>query len=229
MNDTIANNTAGNAGNGGGGILGGGPAGAAGTGGGVGVSSGTLNTRNTIVALNTAASGLDVFGAFISLGHNFIGKADGSSGFTNGSNGDQAGTIASPINPLLGPLQNNGGSTQTLRPAANSPVVNAGDSCVVNQSCSPQDIGFNLTTDQRGLPRNAQGAVDIGYVEISSLSVTIDQATGQLDPTNSQPINFTAVFGSPVTGFTSSGISLGRIDSKCISRVYRYYRQRHNL
>jgi hypothetical protein len=38
--------------------------------------------------------------------------------------------------------------------------------------------------------------------------VTIDQASGQADPTNASPINFTVVFSEAVTGFTGSGVSL---------------------
>jgi hypothetical protein len=49
------------------------------------------------------------------IGHNFVGRSDGGTGFTDGVNGDQAGTIASPKDPLLGPLQNNGGPTETRR------------------------------------------------------------------------------------------------------------------
>jgi hypothetical protein len=37
--------------------------------------------------------------------------------------------------------------------------------------------------------------------------VTINQAVGQLDPTNNQPINFTVVFSEPVGGFNLSDIS----------------------
>jgi hypothetical protein len=39
-------------------------------------------------------------------------------------------------------------------------------------------------------------------------SVTINQAAGQADPVSAEPINFTAVFSSPVTGFTSADVSL---------------------
>lgn len=38
-------------------------------------------------------------------------------------------------------------------------------------------------------------------------TVTINQATGQADPTSTSPIHFTATFSEPVTGFTSSDIS----------------------
>jgi hypothetical protein len=38
--------------------------------------------------------------------------------------------------------------------------------------------------------------------------VTIDKAAGQLDPTNTSPINFTAVFSKPVSGFTGAGVTI---------------------
>src|SRR5205823_2329597 len=39
-------------------------------------------------------------------------------------------------------------------------------------------------------------------------AVTINQAAGQADPTSSSPINFTAVFSEPVSGFSSAGVTL---------------------
>src|SRR5881396_3839752 len=39
-------------------------------------------------------------------------------------------------------------------------------------------------------------------------TVTIDQAAGQADPTSAPPINFTAVFSKPVSGFTGAGVTL---------------------
>jgi len=39
-------------------------------------------------------------------------------------------------------------------------------------------------------------------------TVTIDQAAGQVDPTSSSPINFTAVFSEPVSGFTGTGVTI---------------------
>src|SRR5206468_212174 len=38
---------------------------------------------------------------------------------------------------------------------------------------------------------------------------TINQAAGQADPTNAAPINFTAVFSKPVSGFTGTDVTLG--------------------
>ena len=81
-------------------------------GGGISNSGGTVNIQNTIVAGNPGANP-DVESLFTSLGFNLIGNKDGSNGFTDGVLGDQAGTTGSPINPLLGALQDNGGFTQT--------------------------------------------------------------------------------------------------------------------
>src|SRR5437016_8728228 len=39
-------------------------------------------------------------------------------------------------------------------------------------------------------------------------AVTINQAAGQADPTGSSPINFTAVFSEPVSGFSGAGVTL---------------------
>jgi hypothetical protein len=93
-------------------------------------------------------------------GFNLIGQTDGSSGWVGS---DLTGTVAVPFDPLLGPLQNNGGPTPTMAPALSSAVVDQGYS-------------FGLTTDQRGaarpfvyptttLPPSGDGS-DIGAVEL---------------------------------------------------------------
>src|SRR5262249_7387497 len=75
-----------------------------GYGGGI-LTSGGLNTRNTIIAGNTAGTGPDISGNLGSLGHNLIGNTTGGGGFD--------ATDLLNVNPLLGPLQNNGGPTKT--------------------------------------------------------------------------------------------------------------------
>jgi len=135
----------------------------AGFGGGLFRNGGVFNVKNTIVALNlveTGGSGQDVFGAFTSQGHNLIGNGSGGTGFTNGVNGDLVGTSLNPIDPKLGPLQNNGGPTKTMALLAGSKAVDAGDN-----SGAP-------ALDQRGFPRKKDGngdglaVVDIGAFEV---------------------------------------------------------------
>ena len=72
---------------------------------------------------------------------------------------DLVGTTAFPIDPMLEPLSDYGGPTQTMRPLPWSPVINAGDN-----TDAP-------ATDQRGVgrPRDGDGngslVVDIGALE----------------------------------------------------------------
>lgn len=150
-----------------------GPAGAAGTGGGVGNGTTNATVRNTLIAMNLANVGAidagvveaDVFGNLTSQGFNLLGTGDGSTGFTNGINADQVGTDASPIDPLLGPLQMNGGLTPTQALLPGSPAINQGNSF---------GIHFDQRHDKRpydfpSIP-NAPGGdgSDIGAFELES-------------------------------------------------------------
>jgi hypothetical protein len=91
-------------------------------GGGLG-RGGTSNVGDSIVAGNTAkGGGADVDGAFISNGFNLIGSTDHSTGFPAKS--DKVGTDAAPFNPKLGPLEDNGGGTDTMGLVEGSPAIN---------------------------------------------------------------------------------------------------------
>jgi hypothetical protein len=112
-----------------------------------GGGQGTLLLLNTIVAGNSSATtGPDVDATATSLGYNFIGEADDSSGW---GNHDLTGTSDNPLDPMLGPLQDNGGPTFTHAPLAGSPIIFVGDP------------GFYRSPDQRGSWRaEAIGAVE---------------------------------------------------------------------
>lgn len=117
---------------------------------------------NNLIAGNTDSAGApDCQGEFTSLGYNLVGMADGSLGW--GAPGDQVGSIANPLAPKLGPLQDNGGPTPTMAPLPGSKAIDQGRR-------------NGLSTDQRGRPRpKDQSAVpnanygdgsDIGAVEV---------------------------------------------------------------
>jgi hypothetical protein len=88
---------------------------------------------NTIVALNSALSGPDTSGNIWSGDHNIIGG-----------------------NPLLGPLQNNGGPTKTMALLPGSPAIDAG-----SNANAPD-------WDQRGtgFSRIVNDTIDIGAFEV---------------------------------------------------------------
>jgi hypothetical protein len=125
------------------------------TGGGL-LGIGTTTLTNTIVAGNSAPVAPDVAHTATSLGYNLIGKTDGSSGWVAS---DLTGTVASPLNPLLGSLANNGGPTPTMALLNGSPAINAGTSAGAPPA------------DQRGDAR--VNAVDIGAFESNFLPQTI--------------------------------------------------------
>ncbi len=126
-------------------------------------NTGTANVKSAIIAGNTASVGPDVSLTFTSQGFNLIGKSDGSTGFTNGVNNDQVGTIATPINPLLGPLANNGGPTMTLALLPGSPAIDKG----MNTALTTDQRGFARTVDQPLIP-NASDGTDIGAFEVAA-------------------------------------------------------------
>jgi hypothetical protein len=127
-------------------------------------AGGVVTIHNTIVAGNTATTAPDVNargGAVTSQGHNFIGTADGSSGWVAS---DLTGTGAMPRDPLLMPLADNGGPTQTMALQSTSDAINAGDNAVLNAP-------FNIITDQRLLTRKTGAAVDIGAFEFGAAPI----------------------------------------------------------
>ncbi|HEX6279123.1 MAG TPA: right-handed parallel beta-helix repeat-containing protein, partial [Pyrinomonadaceae bacterium] len=114
-----------------------------------------LALRNTIVAHNP--NGDITAGNADNPAHNIIGNAASAGGIVNGANGNIVG-----VDPLLGPLQNNGGPTLTHALLSGSPAINSGDDCVLSANGCGNDHPA-LPTDQRGFPRN--GTVDIGAFE----------------------------------------------------------------
>jgi hypothetical protein len=140
-----------------------------------GIRSGRSVFRNTIIAGNTAPAGPDFSGNLGSQGHNLIGDGAGGSGFDPT---DLVGTSANPIDPMLGPLQNNGGPTQTMAPLLGSPAIAAGD------PTGATDF------DQRGAPRVVNGTIDIGAYEVQPAPVPrCSVAEPLLWPPNQQLIN----------------------------------------
>jgi hypothetical protein len=167
---------------------------------------GTVNARNSLIALNASGSGPDLSGSFTSQGHNLIGKSDGSMGFSNGLNNDQVGSMASPLDPKLGPLQNNGGPTLTGALLMGGPAIDAGDDSVLG---SP----LFLITDQRGpgFPRRSGLHADIGAFELQVFFDTClkDNSTGNLFQFNSVTGQY--VFTRCSDGFAFGGTGMVRL------------------
>ena len=90
---------------------------------------------------------------------------------SSGVNGNIVG-----VNPMLGPLQNNGGPTQTIAPLAGSPAIDAGSNA---DAPGP--------TDQRGtgFPRIVHNRIDIGAYESQSTTGPTGSGPGSSRPPGS--------------------------------------------
>jgi hypothetical protein len=127
---------------------------------------GTCNLTNCTVAWNQGSGGNGGTG-----GAGAAGSANGAPGINGAANGGTAcdrlpNTLIvsnSPAggdtftDPKLGPLADNGGPTPTMALLLGSPAIDAG-----NTALAP-------TTDQRGFPRPAGAAADIGAFEYGSV------------------------------------------------------------
>ncbi len=107
---------------------------------------GQTHSTNSIIAANSNTNyGIEnCSGPFVSNGHNL---SDDTTCFA------AAGTDLVVADAMLGPLQDNGGPTETHALLAGSPAIDAG-----SPDCPPP------TTDQRGVARPQGAACDIGAV-----------------------------------------------------------------
>ena len=181
------------------------------TGGGL-ASSGSfaiLTLTDTIVAGQKA--GGDVAGALASVSaHNLVGDGSGMTGIENGSQGNQVGTAAAPIDPGLTPLGDYGGPTFTMALLAASPALGAGGT------------GAGVpTTDQRGFVRD--GDIDIGAFQrprgplvVNTTADGIGSGPGLLSlrqavnvantVATADPITFSSLFDAPRTITLTGGV-----------------------
>jgi CSLREA domain-containing protein len=138
--------------------------------GGIYFDQGNVTLQNSIVAGNT---GYDLLssGSGTSLASFSLIQNDGT-GLKNGSNGNIIG-----VNPLLAPLGNYGGATQTMALLPGSPAIDAGSS------------SYGGSTDQRGKPR--VGATDIGAFESQGFTIAVSSG-------NNQSANINTAFANPL-------------------------------
>lgn len=128
--------------------------------------------RNSIIATNNNFAG-DVEGIYTSEGYNFIGDPQSVLAFNQ--LGDQVGSSGAPLDPMLGPLFDNGGTTFTRVPVVGSPVIDRGNS-------------FNSNADQRGFTRpvdiasfpNAGDGADIGAFEVQAPTAASVAVSGRI-------------------------------------------------
>ncbi|HEV7509562.1 MAG TPA: choice-of-anchor Q domain-containing protein [Thermoanaerobaculia bacterium] len=148
---------------------------------------GNLTLTNTIVAGN---AGGDCFSTSAPVNDHSL-DSDNTCGLTG------PGSLPG-VNPLLGPLANNGGPTDTQALLVGSPALDAGGTCPA--------------ADQRGVTRPQRGICDIGAVEMVNVpptlasnqaTVTVNESqtaanTGTVSDGNGDTVTLSASVGSVI-------------------------------
>jgi CSLREA domain-containing protein len=187
-------------------------------------SGGTLNMKNSVVALNRSVElndfpigEQDLSGWLTTSGGNLVRDPGGNGGFV-------ASDLPGGTDPLLSPLANNGGTMPTFGLSAGSPLIDRGDNCVATAN----GCGFShpaITRDIRGMARpkdgdaNGSALFDIGAFELSAdpienspLAFTIQRAG--FDFVNSRStVRFNVLFTQNVTGVDVSDFALATTGS----------------
>ncbi len=172
----------------------------------------TMRLINTVIAQNLSAvnGNPDVGGIslndIVDVGNNFIGNNLGTNGFliagAPNAHGSFVGSSAAPLDPLLGPLSDNGRFGQVTLTHADLP--NSGNNGVRDRG---QDAGAP-TTDELGQPRVSGAHTDIGAFEFQNP----DTAVSVSGPTGTIRAGAPLTLGIVVTNNgpnTSSGVVLG--------------------
>jgi hypothetical protein len=135
-----------------------------------GATGSTFTVENTIIAKNFAATaGRDAnnpAGTFTDNGGNLIGVSgagSGNTGFVAATT--QTGTVATPLDPLLGSLSANGGS-----PVGNpaSPIPLPTEALLSGSPAIDKGIAATVTTDERGFLRPDSRGPDTGTQDVGA-------------------------------------------------------------
>lgn len=160
----------------------------------------TTTIRNSLIAANQNNTTVpDVIAngntGITSSGFNLISNVGALGGVFNRT-GDQTGTGAAPLNPLLAVLGAYGGPTQTHALLPGSPAINAG-----TNTDAP-------ATDQRGFTHPQQTIADIGAYEARGFTLALTSG-------NSQSAGLNTAFAIPlvvkVTSANSEPVQGGRV------------------
>jgi predicted outer membrane repeat protein len=167
----------------------------------------TFTIRNSTLSHNSAAQGggLHLSGtSTLNLSNSIIANSIGGDLFNTGiinpagtnlvEDGSLTGNGILNLEPLLAPLGDYGGNTQTHALLPNSPALNAGDNALVNPA-----------TDQRGATRIADGTVDLGAFESQGFNLTLVSGDNQTTTVNT---NFASPLVVQLTeNFANAGVA----------------------
>ena len=117
----------------------------------------SVTSTGTIIAGNHGANDVEE-GGTLTASHSLFGTIVGTALV------DQGGNLFG-VDPMLGPLANNGGPTRRMELLLGSPAINAGPDPV------PGFSGNEFDQRGAGFPRVTGGTVDIGAFEVQPVQI----------------------------------------------------------
>src|SRR5438034_701884 len=142
-----------------------------------------------------------------------INQAAGQADPTSSSPINFTAVISEPLSGFTGTdvtIGGTAGGTKTVTVSGGPSTYTVAVSGMSSAGTVIATIAAGMATDAAGNGNTASTSTDNSVTfDTTPPSVTINQAAGQADPTSASPINFTAVFSEPVSGFTGTDVTIG--------------------
>jgi len=156
-----------------------------------GIGVGNFTLYNTIIAGNTTTgTATQCTGTITADAYNM--DSDGTCG---------GATQQTLVQLNLGPLQNNGGLTQTHALLPGSTAIDAGDDAI----CAGSPVNNN---SQNGATRPQGSHCDVGSFEYDPSPFALSITRASADPTSAASVDFTVTFSETVTGVDTGDFSV---------------------
>src|SRR5213594_1824359 len=145
-----------------------------------------------------------------------INQAAGQADPTSASPINFTAAFSEPVSGFTGTdvtLSGTAGGTKTVTVSGGPSTYTVAVSGMTTGGTVIATIAAGVANDAAGNLNTASTSTDnsVSFTppDTTPPTVTINQAAGQADPTSASPINFTAVFSEPVSGFTGTDVTIG--------------------
>src|SRR5207247_8290178 len=171
-------------------------------------AAGNLNTASTSTDNSVSFTPPDTTPPTVT-----INQAAGQADPTNASLSNFTTELSEPVSGFTGTdvtIGGTAGGTKTVTVTGGPSTYTVAVSGMTTAGTVIATIAAGMATDAAGNGNTASTSTDNTVTfDTTPPSVTINQAAGQADPTSASPINFTAVFSEPVSGFTGTDVTIG--------------------
>src|SRR5205809_639667 len=142
-----------------------------------------------------------------------INQAPGQADPTNSSPVNFSAVFSGPVSGFTGAgvaISGTAGGTKTVTVSGGPSTYNVAVSGMTTDGTVLASIPAGVAQDAAGNLNTASTSTDNSVsFDATPPTVTLTQAACQADPTSASPINFSAVFSEPVSGFTGTDVTIG--------------------